>query len=849
MKFDFKLEVTVYNILYYYHLLDQYIPNKKLGSNGNVVANHINKLLSDNQKLTFLNDIIFASFYVTNNDKITIEHLRDINDRKKKDDIIDISFSGAYSMYMRDYKKKLEKLLHNKYIIIPITLESHATALLLFKHNDFYYLSLINSGKYLDYHDMYTFYHKPYKFIYGGNDISVILDILIFINYIILNNEKVIEKLNLEDINYLHSYIKNSATTVRCSKISDKKFISMRDYYIYISNFLNTIKIDNVEKIMLKYNIDGKIIKYNKPYVQLYNLIININNFYNENNIYSIKLDKIYFNKLGSIYNGDTDEQIIDNINKKCAEHINNRDIKHIINPLIFHINGHNICILPQKSGSCAWFSIYWTVLLYALINTDKYIDTISNLLINSISYMKTIFIHDNFNKELLNEKSSIVLMNIVHSKLINLNILEDNKFIIDIYKLKIIYDKSSEHKLVDESTFFKKTHHNNFNAIISEFINNYEKLGNTRVHTQIFTNTNTFYYNICNYIKTNNTKYNYTNNYNINDIIQYYIDNTKKLINELDNIQTNSQYKNIQIMNEKFFNKTTMTLTDLISKYSKIDDNIKCRFNEIIKFHNEYKMINYDNINRFTYHEYYNYNIIKYYNNINNENIIQTKTFTKLIIIFKIINIMFKMSLYENVFGFINDFENNARNENIQTENLLSNLDTIKKKFKKLKNELLTNCIINFTPEPSEDEFISVVKNIEYNVYYVDILNVDNSLINLSSGIKYNYFNDLNIFNYNFDTSVKCTQVQNNIINDINLYTNMEINIKYIDNEIKYLLTNPSYIFNNYLHSKYFTKYSLFIKLNINTINTDQTLKNKLLFYFIKLYMICGKIGLFIFL
>lgn len=132
--------------------------------------------------------------------------------------------------------------------------------------------------------------------------------------------------------------------------------------------------------------------------------------------------------------------------------------------------------------------------------------------------------------------------------------------------------------------------------------------------------------------------------------------------------------------MNEKFFNKTTMTLTDLISKYSKIDDNIKCRFNEIIKFHNEYKMINYDNINRFTYHEYYNYNIIKYYNNINNENIIQTKTFTKLIIIFKIINIMFKMSLYENVFGFINDFENNARNENIQTENLLSNLDTIKK-------------------------------------------------------------------------------------------------------------------------------------------------------------------------
>lgn len=231
----------------------------------------------------------------------------------------------------------------------------------------------------------------------------------------------------------------------------------MRDYYIYISNFLNTIKIDNVEKIMLKYNIDGKIIKYNKPYVQLYNLIININNFYNENNIYSIKLDKIYFNKLGSIYNGDTDEQIIDNINKKCAEHINNRDIKHIINPLIFHINGHNICILPQKSGSCAWFSIYWTVLLYALINTDKYIDTISNLLINSISYMKTIFIHDNFNKELLNEKSSIVLMNIVHSKLINLNILEDNKFIIDIYKLKIIYDKSSEHKLVDESTFLKK--------------------------------------------------------------------------------------------------------------------------------------------------------------------------------------------------------------------------------------------------------------------------------------------------------------------------------------------------------------------------------------------------------
>ena len=48
---------------------------------------------------------------------------------------------------------------------------------------------------------------------------------------------------------------------------------------------------------------------------------------------------------------------------------LNNLDI---INKIIFHYIDNDIYIYPQESGSCTWFSLYWSILIYYISKVLK---------------------------------------------------------------------------------------------------------------------------------------------------------------------------------------------------------------------------------------------------------------------------------------------------------------------------------------------------------------------------------------------------------------------------------------------------------------------------------------------
>jgi hypothetical protein len=102
-----------------------------------------------------------------------------------------------------------------------------------------------------------------------------------------------------------------------------------------------------------------------------------------------------------------------------------------LIKKLKFHNidDTNNIYIYPQQSGSCTWFSLYWPILFYFVINDD--VDEYKNMIEHIILFFykelhNKIFIQSVFD-EIINHQDYYTYMFKLYSKFVDLELFDNN--------------------------------------------------------------------------------------------------------------------------------------------------------------------------------------------------------------------------------------------------------------------------------------------------------------------------------------------------------------------------------------------------------------------------------------
>ena len=107
-----------------------------------------------------------------------------------------------------------------------------------------------------------------------------------------------------------------------------------------------------------------------------------------------------------------------------------------------------NIYTNPQRSGSCAWFSIYWSVFFYYIINyPDKLINYFKKI---SVTLYNDYILGSEKSFNNLNSNIDIVLMYSAHNLLVSKKIIKSN-LLDKLYENRFYYIKNN-YKLVENS-------------------------------------------------------------------------------------------------------------------------------------------------------------------------------------------------------------------------------------------------------------------------------------------------------------------------------------------------------------------------------------------------------------
>ena len=95
-----------------------------------------------------------------------------------------------------------------------------------------------------------------------------------------------------------------------------------------------------------------------------------------------------------------------------------------IINKMIFHFNDGIPCIIPQESGSCSWYSIYWGLLFYKIDSTEEdYINFVNDINEHFYKIALNIFSINNFVNEMRTD--DFRLMKRIYAKLCDIGLMD----------------------------------------------------------------------------------------------------------------------------------------------------------------------------------------------------------------------------------------------------------------------------------------------------------------------------------------------------------------------------------------------------------------------------------------
>ncbi len=352
-----------------------------------------------------------------------------------------------------------------EYCIIQISHDLHATSLLFFQKDGVQYLMTINSGLGINIHENFIKvepdlnnqrYYLPYigyvldKNIYS-EPLKTLKIIFTLISagelYDLFKNPK-----NLENQSY--EYKEKSVDAIFIDPIISiiKNIKSIKnvelDPEIFKINFKitkndsNSIEIQNINNIHTIKTINTKFSKNIfknissskqpvdfKPLkiIEGKSLMIEFPTLYYDffnNLLINLQFDKFNYNQIELT---DLSKFKISNFDilKNSENNINNQ----LLNKIILHydIETNLLYILPQQSGSCSWFSIYWPVVLYNVLMTnslEKYVNIIKNINSKCYEAIQTTFNPDTFRFEYTYPNTQFVYMKNVCKKLVDIGIV-----------------------------------------------------------------------------------------------------------------------------------------------------------------------------------------------------------------------------------------------------------------------------------------------------------------------------------------------------------------------------------------------------------------------------------------
>ena len=422
-----------------FHFLDGFINpecgyNRQLLFNFMIESNMIKNFLSSEieiykKPINILKDNEDGSISISdivNNKFYNIERNRDLS----KFLISDYDSSSKKYIKLRDINDIDYENIFNYSIYITGQNEHQTTIVFFIKDCNFYILSF-NSGLGIEKHENDKTSTKKYVPYYGtyieNIDYKNIFPIIK--NFISLNSLYKLLSDPIKDITddrtstkyYIYDDIKKVLNQIKLNFSEDKlRLVKIKMKYEneYINNLDELDKFIGGDKKPLSYKIDRR--SENTIYYKTERIENNDVYFY----YMLIDFIGIISKKKINIDNYDRFNIQIDSFKQKD---INISDI--ILNKIILHYNNNQLYIYDQESGSCTWFSIYWSFVYYFILitnNPELYVKFVKY--INKIFYLglNAIFSDDSFKKEYNHDDSKFILMKNVCNKLIDLNILSN---------------------------------------------------------------------------------------------------------------------------------------------------------------------------------------------------------------------------------------------------------------------------------------------------------------------------------------------------------------------------------------------------------------------------------------
>ena len=403
-------------------------------------------------------------------EQIVIEHQIDTKTDSKSSSKPVYTNTHNYSK-ISDKLDELQDIF--KFNIFQTGDELHAICLVTFIKNNIMYLHIINSGEGIETNEFIQVNNKNY---YTPSESYILCD-------------DVSDKIKLENgfntiisicyFGYIYKELNDMVKQSKQSKIMvDDKFVyEINDKVICLLKFI-VLNSENIGKIVFgKHTLKSlsELQKDTTVYISRDNMWVQNENYYTAAYIEKMKI--YYMNKKdgdpaankyhANKYNDFVIEKQFSNIINKSdigifnelfyamlckfvpnktnftleaniTEHmslVNTNQISNgiAVNPLVlekmlFKVSNGKLFIEPQESGSCTWYSVYWSLLMYEIYylnNVESYIDLIKQINIQFSQYVFDIFYR--FPDECF---TSVFLMwKKLFVKLCDIGLLDNNKF------------------------------------------------------------------------------------------------------------------------------------------------------------------------------------------------------------------------------------------------------------------------------------------------------------------------------------------------------------------------------------------------------------------------------------
>ena len=423
-------EILTKNVPSLFHFLDGYL-NPNYGSTSEIIINFLkeydNKYNNIKEDIKFYTNKIFNIEINLDNTKISFIFDKNIINFNITDTNINLEIDII----------KIKKIIDTKYNIFTISNDEHATAINFFtKDNNLYMLSC-NSGMGINSHQQHGDKYSPY------------------IGYLIVKNynesdDKYIESIKkICGILFIQQFYKNLVNITKIYELHNFNYkynlCQLGTSVLFITNIFGENHIYNEELFTLEYNErDYKKLKTLNSLLPLRDKSIGIKIVSNQiiftkpegkYYIFFIKLCNSFFSGVKKIKLQTM--TIIKNFNipiEDFKSHIISID-DDIMTKNILHVFDDNVYINEQESGSCTWFSVYWSFLLYYIIhnNATKYKQIIMTLTEYCYDKIQKYFNKDSYTKILTecneNESYSVTLYLSLAKKLADLKIIGIDMF------------------------------------------------------------------------------------------------------------------------------------------------------------------------------------------------------------------------------------------------------------------------------------------------------------------------------------------------------------------------------------------------------------------------------------